>query len=221
MTTVKNRHLDRLLQRRGDRWHYVRRVPASLADHDSRQPLNRNSSKTADRAWRESCATRSSRPTTIGGPRSGGRRYRCGRETLRWAFAIGRRRSWNQSQPAGTPAKGGSARFVRCAATISPSCDPDRRKPFSGPGFEAERRASVPSAWPKNRIAKASALDGLNDEARAILMAIIETGARARAICNLAQDHIFVDAEIPFIRIIERDDPDSPRELRTRSRSRR
>jgi hypothetical protein len=28
--------------------------------------------------------------------------------------------------------------------------EPDRRKPFSGPGFEAERRASVPPAWPKD-----------------------------------------------------------------------
>jgi hypothetical protein len=69
--------------------------------------------------------------------------------------------------------------------------DPDRRKPFSGPGFEAERRASVPSAWPKNRITKASALDGLNDEARAILMAIIETGAPCeRDLQSRARSHL-------------------------------
>jgi len=222
VTTVKNRHLDRLLQRHGDRRQYVRRVPASLADHDSRQPLNRNSSKTADLAWRESCATRSSRPTTICGPR-----YR--RTTIpmrpRNAAPGVRYRPAAELQPKPAGRNSGKRRvgalralrrdyFTFMATRTGGNCS---QAPVSRLKGERRFRRRGRRTW----ITKASALDGLNDEARAILMAIIETGARASAICNLAQDHIFVDAEIPFIRIIERDDPASPRELQTRSRSRR
>jgi hypothetical protein len=120
------------------------------------------------------------------GDDTGGRRYRCGRETLRRAFAIDRRRSCNQSQLAGTPAKGGSARFVRCAETISPSWGSRTGGNRSLKGERQFRRRGR-RTW----ITKASALDGLNDEARAILMAIIETGAPCeRDLQSRARSHL-------------------------------
>lgn len=41
---------DRFLQRRGDRWQYVRRVPGTITDLDPRAPLVRKSLKTHDLA---------------------------------------------------------------------------------------------------------------------------------------------------------------------------
>ncbi|MFY7809549.1 MAG: DUF6538 domain-containing protein, partial [Fimbriimonadaceae bacterium] len=47
---AKGLPLDRFLQRRGDRWQYVRRVPASVAAQDQRAPVIRVSLKTHDLA---------------------------------------------------------------------------------------------------------------------------------------------------------------------------
>ena len=45
-----NSRQDRFLQRRGDRWQYVRRIPAEVAGHDARAPVIRLSLKTDDLA---------------------------------------------------------------------------------------------------------------------------------------------------------------------------
>lgn len=45
-----NSPADRFLQRRGDRWHYVRRVPARVAGEDPRGPRIRISLRTDDLA---------------------------------------------------------------------------------------------------------------------------------------------------------------------------
>lgn len=47
---AKGSHLDRFLPRRGDRWQYVRRVPAMVADQDKRAPVVRSSLRTHDLA---------------------------------------------------------------------------------------------------------------------------------------------------------------------------
>lgn len=94
----------------------------------------------------------------------------------------------------------------------------DRDNPFAGLNFEERikaKRPPFPTSWLKDKILKASALGGLNEEARAILMAIIETGARPSEICNLRPEHIFLDVEVPYISIAEHADPASPRELKT------
>ena len=44
--------------------------------------------------------------------------------------------------------------------------------------------------------------DGLNDEARRVLYAMVETGMRPSEIVNIAPDNIRLDAEIPHVRII-------------------
>lgn len=345
MTSAKNRHLDRFLQRRSDRWQYVRRVPADVADQDSRQPVIRVSLKTSDlavaRTMRDALeqadhdlwgamlagddadaalkrfAAASRRAAALGF------RYRPAVELeakaswqelaermeaiddTRTPHAVERavlggetqpsvslsqalkvylddvvaskmvtksdkqRRKWRviperavrtfielvSDKPMGDITREDAHKFYRhWSARIAPTTkgvkashsassgnrqigalralyreyftfmgDPDRQNPFTGLGFEERlkgKRPPFPTAWLKDRILKASALEGLNLEARAILMATIETGARPSEICNLAEEHIFVDAEIPFIRITERDDPDSPRELKTKASTR-
>jgi integrase len=96
--------------------------------------------------------------------------------------------------------------------------DPDRVNPFAGLAFTERKkrtRPPFPRDWIRDQVLKPGALDGLNEEARAILLAVIETGARPSEICNIGADCIFLDIEVPFIRIQPSEDPDSPRELKT------
>jgi integrase len=53
----------------------------------------------------------------------------------------------------------------------------------------------------RERILAPKALDGLNDEARDVILVVMETGARPSEIVNLSKARIHVDAEVPFIRI--------------------
>ncbi|GAB4529754.1 MAG: tyrosine-type recombinase/integrase [Roseibium sp.] len=62
----------------------------------------------------------------------------------------------------------------------------------------------------RDKILASGALDDLNAEARAILWVCAELGARPSEIANIGGQNIFVDAEIPFIRVIGDD-----RELKT------
>ena len=98
--------------------------------------------------------------------------------------------------------------------------DIDRVNPFAGLGFEERMKAKrppFPKVWLQDKILRSNALEGLNSEARAVLLVAIETGARPSEICNLESSNIFADAEVPYIRFVERSDPDSPRELKTRA----
>lgn len=55
---------------------------------------------------------------------------------------------------------------------------------------------------------------GLNDEGRAVVLTIIETGARPSEICNLTEQVIKLGASVPLILIEPRLDPDDPREIK-------
>jgi integrase len=55
----------------------------------------------------------------------------------------------------------------------------------------------------------------MNDQARAIVLTIIETGARPSEICNLTEAFIKIDTSVPHILIEPRLDPDDPREIKT------
>jgi integrase len=74
-----------------------------------------------------------------------------------------------------------------------------RRKPFS-PDFI------------QNTFLKSGTLDNLNRQARNILLALINTGARPSEITGLQKEDIFLDHEIPHIYIR----PNSNRQLKTR-----
>ena len=55
--------------------------------------------------------------------------------------------------------------------------------------------------------------DGLNEQARTIIYALIETGCRPSEIANLQPEHIRLDADVPYIRI----SPTDNREIKTLS----
>jgi integrase len=101
--------------------------------------------------------------------------------------------------------------------------DRDRRNPFDGLSFDERskrlrrRRPPFATAWLKERLSSAEAFASLNGEARGILLAMIETGARPSELCNLDRSTILLDAEIPHISVEPRADPDDPREIKTDS----
>lgn len=81
---------------------------------------------------------------------------------------------------------------------------PDAPNPFRNLGFGKERtqsRPPFPTEWIRDVVLKPGALAGLNPAARAILLIMIETGARPSEICNLRPGQILLDAEIPRLRI--------------------
>lgn len=96
----------------------------------------------------------------------------------------------------------------------------DRLNPFAGLSFKERgaskrKRPPFPVEHLTNVIMKPGALAGLNDQARAILLAEIETGCRPSELANITKDAIKLDHEFPHIVIQPRDDPDDPRELKS------
>ena len=96
--------------------------------------------------------------------------------------------------------------------------DRDRPNPFAGLTF-AERktrsRPPVPTDWIASKLLRGADLAGLNGEARGILLANIETGARPSELANLDAAAIRLEAKVPHLAIAPREDPDNPRELKT------
>jgi integrase len=94
----------------------------------------------------------------------------------------------------------------------------DRQNPFKGLSFAEKFKKSrppFPLDWVKTKVLRPGALAAMNDQARAIVLTIIETGARPSEICNLTEPFIKVDASVPHILIEPRLDPDDPREIKT------
>ena len=96
-----------------------------------------------------------------------------------------------------------------------------RANPFDGYGFSMKKkrsRPSIPADWLKDKLLQdADALAGLNEEARGILLIMIETGARPSEIANLLPTSFRLTHKVPHIAIEPRDDPDDPREIKTES----
>ncbi|MBX5216497.1 tyrosine-type recombinase/integrase [Rhizobium sp. NLR9a] len=93
----------------------------------------------------------------------------------------------------------------------------DVNNPFSGLGFmeRKKKRPPFPTAWIVEKILAVGALAGLNDEARAILLILVETGARLSEIANLLEGQIHLGHNIPHIKIEPSFDPDEPFEIKT------
>jgi integrase len=75
---------------------------------------------------------------------------------------------------------------------------------FAGTRIEGGRdgqRAPLPVEFIRDVILAPGKLDDLNDEARDVVYAVMETGARPSEIVNLTAQRIALDAEIPYIRI--------------------
>lgn len=94
------------------------------------------------------------------------------------------------------------------------------QNPFDGLSFSEKRKRSRPPIavdWIKNQLMRVGALSGINAQARGVVLAMIETGARPSELCNLTRDEIFLDADVPYIRVEPREDVDNPREIKTDS----
>jgi integrase len=99
----------------------------------------------------------------------------------------------------------------------------ERKNPFNGLSFSVKKkrtRPPFPTEWITGTVMRPGNLASLNSEARGILLAIIETGARPSEIANLPATAIRVAHPIPHIAIEPRDDPDDPREIKTTSSER-
>jgi integrase len=100
--------------------------------------------------------------------------------------------------------------------------EPDRRNPFDGMRYKEtltrkRKRPSIDLEWITGTILKPGALTGLNEEARAIVLAVADIGTRPSEICNLTSEFIVLDHQIPHVKIEPRDDPEDPREIKTGS----
>lgn len=98
-----------------------------------------------------------------------------------------------------------------------------RQNPFSRLSYASRKKRSrppFPRDWLIESIMKPGNLATLNDEARGIVLALIETGARPSELANLTPTAIRLSHKIPHIAIEPRDDPDDPREIKTGSSER-
>ncbi|RUU13260.1 integrase, partial [Mesorhizobium sp. M6A.T.Ca.TU.002.02.2.1] len=98
--------------------------------------------------------------------------------------------------------------------------DARRLNPFEGLGFSLKKKRSrppIPTDWIRETVMKPGNLATLNEEARGILLIMIETGARPSEICNLEPHAIRLSNKVPHLSIEPRDDPDNPREIKTES----
>ena len=96
----------------------------------------------------------------------------------------------------------------------------DRPNPFARLSFSQKLkrpRPPFPSEWLTGTIMKVGSLADLNDEARGIALALIETGARPSELANLHPEQIRLSHKVPHLAIEPREDPDDPREIKTAS----
>ena len=76
--------------------------------------------------------------------------------------------------------------------------------PFDGLRIDEvarEERVSIAREWLEQTMLTDSALSGINAEARGVIRAVADTGARLNEITELARDDIHLDADIPHILI--------------------
>lgn len=97
--------------------------------------------------------------------------------------------------------------------------DDSRENPFRNLRFKNVVYKDIPpfeTEWIQKRILSPEALNGLNEEARSIVHAMIETGCRPSEIANIQPEHIVLDHDIPHLRIRPRSD----RQLKSKSANR-
>jgi len=98
--------------------------------------------------------------------------------------------------------------------------DKDRTNPFDNFSFAEKKKRKRPPfsiEWIKTKILINGSLATMNRELRGAVLAMIETGARPSEICNLTPEMIILEDDVPHLKIMPRDDPDDPREIKTES----
>ncbi|CAM3880860.1 integrase [Litorimonas haliclonae] len=94
--------------------------------------------------------------------------------------------------------------------------EPKRDNPFDDLRFKNVVYKDIPPFsvnWLQNRILAKGALDSLNEDARFIIYAMIETGCRPSEIANLRKEHIILDHDVPHLKIR----PTANRKLKSKS----
>lgn len=94
--------------------------------------------------------------------------------------------------------------------------DDSRENPFRRLAFKKlpGRRAPIfENTWIARQILRPGALDHLNQDARALLYVLIETGCRTSEVANLTERDIILDTDAPYIKIR----PSLRREIKTAS----
>lgn len=97
--------------------------------------------------------------------------------------------------------------------------EPKRENPFTGLRFKNVVYRDIPpfsSHWLETKVLADDALASLNEDARLIVYALIETGCRPSEIANLRAEHIILGDEVPHLRIR----PTLNRKLKSKSASR-
>ncbi|WP_320235805.1 DUF6538 domain-containing protein [Mesorhizobium montanum] len=97
---------------------------------------------------------------------------------------------------------------------------PEQKNPFADLSFSDKSKRSrppFPTDWIRDKILAPGALAKLNDEARGIALAFVETGCRPSELANLHEGVIHLDHEVPHISVEPREDPKDPREIKTGS----
>ncbi|MET4691922.1 DUF6538 domain-containing protein [Sinorhizobium fredii] len=94
--------------------------------------------------------------------------------------------------------------------------------PFDGLSFDEKFkkqriRPPFPVEWIRERILAPGALATLNGDARGIVLAMVETGARPSELANLEPENIHLGGPVPYIAIETRKDRKNPREVKTES----
>ncbi|MBZ9775128.1 DUF6538 domain-containing protein [Mesorhizobium sp. CO1-1-8] len=97
---------------------------------------------------------------------------------------------------------------------------PEQKNPFADLSFSDKSKRSrppFPTDWIKDKILAPGALRDLNDQARGIVLAFVETGCRPSEIANLHDGVIHLEHDVPHISVEPREDPEDPREIKTAS----
>jgi len=77
-------------------------------------------------------------------------------------------------------------------------------RPFSGLRFserDARTRPPFSADWIRSRVLAPGALDNLNDQARDVLLVMVETGLRPSEIVNLRAEDIVLEDQVPHLRV--------------------
>ncbi len=97
------------------------------------------------------------------------------------------------------------------------------RNPFDGLSFSDKVKRSRPPfsvRWLEKKILAKGAMETLNDEARGIVLAMIETGCRPSELCNLQPEQIILSGPVPYLDIRPIVDHARRREIKTASSAR-
>lgn len=124
------------------------------------------------------------------------------------AHVLAYRNHWNQQAVAGKIKIGSANKYIGRFTSIVKAVADAHQIPITSlfqklyiSGEKKGKRHSFDTDWVQHELLAEGALDGLNEEARAIIYLIVETGLRLVEACNLTSNTIKLDHKIPHIQV--------------------